>query len=117
MLNQSTDIDPEPPVHLSFEEESAVKVAFELQFEKQCEPIFKFLDKAEPKVFLTDEVRRSELYDWRKKQTTSEERLIEVKVKYAEMMKKIADMKLSEKQRQQADDLKLSFKAYQSKAQ
>jgi len=32
-------------------------------------------------------------------------------------MKKIADMKLSEKQRQTADELKMNFKAYQAKAQ
>lgn len=117
MLHSSTDIDPEPPVQLSYEEMTAVRVAFEMQLEQHYNPVFKFLDRAEPKVFVPDEIRRTEIVDWKKKQTASEERLIEVKAKYAEMMKTIADMKLSEKQRQLADELKMNFKAYQAKAQ
>lgn len=104
-------------MQLTYEEGKTVQAGFEQQLEKQYQPIFELLEKAEPNAFESDDVRHAEIVDWKKKQILSEERLIEVKLKYVELMKTITDMKLSEKQRQLAEELKLNFKQFQVKAQ
>lgn len=103
-----------PPV-LSYVEQKALQDYADVAITKHCQDVVKFADTIDPIVFET-EAQEKQLSDMVEAKRASEQRLIEVKTEYNAALERLCEMKFSERQTIEANELVVNAEKVQAKA-